>query len=98
MFLRTFGRRRPPTSGMTFIIYLFLNVVFTCDGKIEMAHIKEIMSPLIFSYKLGITNPTNRNLILEIYKKRVYSHVISEHMHKQNLSMMHNLLATHGVK
>jgi hypothetical protein len=40
---------------MSFIIYLFLNVVFTCDGKIEMAHIKEIMSPLIFSYKLGIT-------------------------------------------
>jgi hypothetical protein len=30
--------------------------------------LKEIMSPLILSYKLGITNPTplNKNLVLEI--------------------------------
>jgi hypothetical protein len=31
-------------------------------------YIKEIMSPLIFSYKLSTTNPTslNKNLVLEI--------------------------------
>jgi hypothetical protein len=48
---------------------------------------------------LGITNPTplNRNLVLEICKERVYTHIVSTHMHKQNLSMMHTLLATHGV-
>ena len=42
-------------------------------------------------YKLGITNPTplKNNLVLEIYKKRVYTHIVSTHMHKQNLSMMH---------
>jgi hypothetical protein len=28
----------------------------------------------------------------------VYTHIVSTHMHKQNLSMMHTLLATHGVK
>jgi hypothetical protein len=31
-------------------------------------------------------------------RKEVYNHIISKHMHKQNLGMMHNLLATHGVK
>jgi hypothetical protein len=33
-----------------------------------MAHIEEIMSPLILSYKLGITNPNpiNKNLVLKI--------------------------------
>jgi hypothetical protein len=41
--------------------------------------------------------PLNRNLVLEICK-RVHNHVISKHMHKQNLSMMHTLLATHRVK
>jgi hypothetical protein len=41
--------------------------------------------------------PFNRNLVLEIYKEMVYNHVISKHMHKQNLSMMHNLLTTYGV-
>jgi hypothetical protein len=31
-------------------------------------YIKEIIAPFIFSYKLGITNPTplNKNLVLEI--------------------------------
>jgi hypothetical protein len=48
---------------------------------------------------LGITNPAalNRNLVLEICKERVYTHIVLTHMHKQNLSMMHTLLATHGV-
>jgi hypothetical protein len=34
---------------------------------------------------VGLTNPTplNRNLVLDICKKRVYNHVISKHMHKQ---------------
>jgi hypothetical protein len=50
-------------------------------------------------YKVGYykSYPLNRNLVLEICKKRVYNHVISKHMHKQNLIMMHNLLATHRV-
>jgi hypothetical protein len=54
---------------------------------------------LFFSTSFGFTNPTpiNRNLVLEICKERVYTHIISKHMHKQNLSMMHTLLATHGV-
>jgi hypothetical protein len=49
---------------------------------------------------LGFTNPTplNRNLVPEICKERVYTHIVSTHMHKQNLSMIHTLLATHGVK
>jgi hypothetical protein len=48
---------------------------------------------------LGITNPTplNRNLVLEICKKRVYTPIVSTHMHKRNLSMMHNSLAKHRV-
>jgi hypothetical protein len=50
-------------------------------------------------YNFGYYKPTplNINLVLEICKKRVYNHVTSEHMHKQNLGMMHNLLATHRV-
>jgi hypothetical protein len=34
---------------------------------------------------LDITNPTplNRNLVLEICKERVYTHIVSTHMHKQ---------------
>jgi hypothetical protein len=48
---------------------------------------------------LGLTNPTplNRNLVLEICKERVYTHIISTHIRKQNLSMMHTSLARHGV-
>jgi hypothetical protein len=59
-------------------------------------HIGNSTPPSLFTF-LGITNPTplNRNLVLEICKKRVYNHVISKHMHKQNLNMMHNLLAAH---
>jgi hypothetical protein len=47
----------------------------------------------------GVTNPTplNRNLILEICMEKVYNHIISEHMHKQNLGTMLNSLAVHGV-
>jgi hypothetical protein len=34
---------------------------------------------------LSLTNPTphNRNLVLEICKKRVYNHIVSTHKHKQ---------------
>ena len=34
---------------------------------------------------MGITNPTplNRNLVLEICKEMVYTHIVSTHMHKQ---------------
>jgi hypothetical protein len=34
----------------------------------ECTYNKEIISPLVISYKLGITNPTplNKNLVLEI--------------------------------
>jgi hypothetical protein len=42
--------------------------------------------------------PLNRNLVLKICKKRVYTHIVSKHMHKQKLSMMHNLLAKHRVE
>jgi hypothetical protein len=48
---------------------------------------------------LGLTNPTplNRNLVLEICKKKGCNHVISKHMHRQNLSMMHNFISnTYG--
>jgi hypothetical protein len=49
---------------------------------------------------LGVTNPTplKNNLVLEICKKRVHNLCYPQHMHKQNLSMMHYLLATHGVR
>jgi hypothetical protein len=47
----------------------------------------KILSSSIFSLFtfLGITNPTplNRNLVLEVCKKRVYAHIVSTHMHKQ---------------
>jgi hypothetical protein len=55
---------------------------------------------LFFSYPIyGLTNPTS---LIEISSPRfvrngVYNHVISNHMHIQNLRMMHNLLTTHGV-
>jgi hypothetical protein len=34
---------------------------------------------------LGLTDPAplNRNLVLEICKERVYTHIVSTHMHKQ---------------
>jgi hypothetical protein len=34
---------------------------------------------------LGLTNPTplNGNLVLEICKERLYTHIVSTHMHKQ---------------
>jgi hypothetical protein len=41
--------------------------------------------------------PLNINVILEICKERVYTNIVSTHMHKQNLSMMYNLLAARGV-
>jgi hypothetical protein len=49
---------------------------------------------------LGITNPTP---LIEIssskfVRKGMYTHIVSKHMHKQNLNMMHNLLAKHRVK
>jgi hypothetical protein len=49
---------------------------------------------------LGVTNPTplKNNLDLEICKKRMYVHMVSTHMHKQNLGMMHILLAKHRVQ
>jgi hypothetical protein len=36
-------------------------------------------------YKFGYykSYPLNRNLVLEICKKSVYNHIVSEHMHKQ---------------
>jgi hypothetical protein len=39
----------------------------------------------IFLPILGLTNPTplNRNLVLEICKERVYTHIVSTHMHEQ---------------
>jgi hypothetical protein len=48
---------------------------------------------------LGITNPTPLTEISpsRFVRKRVYNHVISKYMHKQKLSMMHNLLATRRV-
>jgi uncharacterized membrane protein (DUF106 family) len=47
---------------------------------------------------LGLTNPTplNRNLVLEICKERVYTHLSQHICTNKNHSMMHNLLATHG--
>ena len=40
---------------------------------------------LFFIPILGFTNPTplNRNLVLEICKKGMYTHIVSSHMHKQ---------------
>jgi hypothetical protein len=56
-----------------FISYLFfLNMVFTCDGKlIQHTRIDKgnnFFSFYTISYKLGITNPTplKNNLVLEI--------------------------------
>jgi hypothetical protein len=46
-------------------------------------------------YKFGYykSYPLNRNLVLKICKKRVYTNFVSKHMHKQNLSMMHNFIS-----
>jgi hypothetical protein len=54
----------------------------------------------IFSYPIyGLTNPTSLTEISSprFVRKGVYNHVISNHMHIQNLRMMHNLLTAHGV-
>jgi hypothetical protein len=48
-----------------------------------------ILLLLLFSFPLPILGlyksyPLNRNLVLEICKERVNTHIISKHMHKQN--------------
>jgi hypothetical protein len=96
----------PHDAMMWWHIFYYLIVffeVFACDDK-QKQHtpIDEgtNFSSFIICYKLGVTNPTplKNNLVLEICKERVYTHIILEHMHKQrNLSMMHNSLATHRV-
>jgi hypothetical protein len=53
---------------------------------------------LDFSYKVGATNPTPLKIISSPrFVRKRYNYVISTHMHKQNLSVMHTLLARHGV-
>jgi hypothetical protein len=57
---------------------------------------------LLFTlYKFyGFTNPTPLTEISSsrFVRKRMYTHIVSRHMHKQNLGMMCNLLAKHRVK
>jgi hypothetical protein len=69
----------------------YLNLLFL------FLHIFILLFIFFYIRILGLTNlmPLNRNLVLEICKERVYTNIVSTHMHKQNLSMMHNLLATH---
>jgi hypothetical protein len=55
------------------------------------------INPKIEFWVLQIPPPLTEILSSRFVRKRVYTHIVSKHMHKQNLSMMHNLLATHGV-
>jgi hypothetical protein len=47
----------------------------------------------------GLTNPTPLTEISSsrFVRKGCITHIVLEHTHKQNLGMMHNLLATHRV-
>jgi hypothetical protein len=89
----TYGMRSilPPGTGCDICVCSFY------DAN-EARKIEEI-SLLFFVYNFEYykSYPLNRNLVLEICKERVYIHIVSTHMHKQNLSMMHTLLTTRGV-
>jgi hypothetical protein len=78
-----------PTLKYSFEIYVF---------TILFLHIFILLLLIFFIQILGLTNPTPLTEILSSrFVRKGCNHVISKHMHKQNLSMMHNLLATHGV-
>jgi hypothetical protein len=52
--------------------------------------------PLYEFWALQILPPLTEILSSRFVRKGC-NHIVSEHMHKQNLSMMHDSLATHGV-
>ena len=60
---------------------------------------KDLFFSFIFqSWVLQILPALQRISAPRFVRKRMYTHIVSKHMHKQNLSMMHNLLAKHRVK
>jgi hypothetical protein len=55
------------------------------EAMVYLCFSKGLLFIIFFPPTLGFTNPTplKNNLVLEICKERVYTHIVSIHMHKQ---------------
>jgi hypothetical protein len=77
-----------------------MNILEGCFDLGSLGNFPYLFILLLFFHMqiLGFTNPTPLTEISSSRFVRVYTHIVSKHLHKQrNLGMMHNALAKHRV-